>query len=188
MSDNKLTEEEKEAKEALVCPISTALIVSPCAIKSCMWNVNGKCKFNPEISELELGEKKGLSTVEILSETRKAKASIIKIIILDKYAHWVVENFDSKPGRSQILSKDTYIVSAFTQAKLNSELFKKVSFYHFCVMCKVKNFNKFIENNPELKKNRLPSVLGIREKTIEKVRKQYKLARKGKTTPKTNEV
>lgn len=181
MQNIKPFEEGTKTKEALICPISSSLIISPCLVKTCMWNYNGKCCYSNEMCELELGQEKGLSVSQTLSETRKAKSLITKIIILDKYAHWIHNKFKFRKRKNKELEKDEFILNAFKQAKLDNEVFKKISYFHFSMMCKYKNYRRFIKEYPELKKNKLPSILGLREKTIRKVRSQYLLTLKGKS-------
>lgn len=193
MQDNKLSSEtEKEGqKAAIVCPITMCLVVQPCAVKTCMWNVEGACHYKADASELDLGESKGISISKCLLETRKAKSNITKMLILDKYVTWVSERYPEKGKYSRRLARDPFVVEAKASTKLCTEAFT-VSLYHFCMLCRGSVFKKFIKDFPELKRNKLPSIIGIRENTISKVNKQYKKVStrksKSKSTPNTNEV
>lgn len=158
-----------------------------------MWNHEGSCNHKANASELDLGEVKGMRLDKTLLEVRKAKSSIVKILILDKYATWVSEHYKEKEKYSRRLGRDPYV----TEAYKNSRVFgyssvATVSLHKFCLLCKASVFNKFIEEFPELKKNKLPSIVGLRENSISKVRKQFKKVstRRGKSTSKSksNEV
>lgn len=191
MEDNKSSEKIESQKEAVVCPITMCLVRHPCLVKTCMWNHEGTCHYKAEASELDLGELKGLSIRKSLLEVRKAKSNITKILILDKYVTWVSEKYPEKEKYSRRLQRDGYVTEAFKASRLDNEAFK-ISLHHFCLLSKGSVFKKFIEEFPELKRNKLPSILGLRENTISKVKKQFKKVstRRGKSTSKSksNEV
>jgi len=173
VQNNEPAKERESEKIAIVCPLTMSLIGGQCLVKTCMWNSEGNCIYKPEASELDLGEGKGLSISKCLLETRKAKANITRILILDKYVSWTVEKYPEKSKYSRRLLKNSFVLEAKEASKLNNEAFN-VSLYHFCLLCRGRVFKKFIENFPDLKRNKLPSILGIRENTISKVNRQYK--------------
>lgn len=173
MQNNQQAKESESEKIAIVCPLTMCLVSNPCMVSTCMWNVEGKCLYKADASELDLGEGKGISLSKCLLETRKAKANITKILILDKYVTWTLERYPEKSKYSRRLAKDKFVMEAKEFSKLGNEAFN-VSLYQFCLLCRSKVFKKFIETFPELKRNKLPSILGLRENTISKVKKQYK--------------
>jgi hypothetical protein len=146
-----------------------------------MWNASNQCKYKPDISELKLAELKGINTLDALLEVRRAKTNITKILVLDAYASWVIENYKNKEKYDKRLKVKTIVRFNRERSKLNSEVFDRIGGYHFYRMCQSKTFAKFQKDKPEIRKHNLSSLIGLRETALNAVAKAGdKITRRGK--------
>ena len=165
-------DEPKKAGQAIVCPISLALISSPCNVNSCMWNAKGNCCHSSEITEIELGEFKGMLINDSLLELRRAKSNIIKIMVLDKYLDFVVTNNILKDKLNRRINKSSVIKEMKMKSRVHNPVFN-LSGYHFCLSCNKKVFADFLKLNPDLSKYKLATLIGLREHSLSAVSQRF---------------
>lgn len=178
--------EAEDKKIRFKCPIEQSTIVGKCPVASCIWNADGTCSYNIDATEIDVGGLKGLTLEEALLETRRAKLNIIKALVLDRYVEFVRMEFTEKRSLNKRLVKDKKLAEYRKGSKLDTEVFR-LSAYQFCMACRSSVFAKFIDRNPPLAKYSLVMLLGLRENTLEEVRRRYRKVknRKGKSTTKT---
>lgn len=163
---------QKNKPSCFTCPL-TQNKIPYCNVTTCMWFSSGhrnNCSITDKtMSEYELGEKKGYSINAVNKHIRKGKSEIIKILTLDKYINWIKEN----PVNLRLRGKK-YIKEIFKQTLCCNKIFF-IDYRIFAAMCLEETYKKFKEENPELKKNKLGFLLGVRENKLRTIQKLTKV-------------
>lgn len=186
MQDNERIE---KGKEKIICAVSSKIISLPCAVTTCMWNVNGNCVYRKNAEDIDLGLAIGMSLNQTVAEIRRARGQIIRILILDEYINWCMDKYRLKKSVNKRLEKNTFVCEAFDKTSL-SKFPQKISKYHFCLICKKSTYEKFCKERKNSQKLKVASTIGLREKTLDKLRKILRTAsvkNKSKTKVKQNE-
>lgn len=167
MQDNERIE---KGKEKIICAVSNKIISLPCAVTTCMWNVGGSCAYRKNAEDIDLGLAKGMTLNQTVAEIRRAKGQIIRILVLDEYVNWCVDKYKIKKSLNKRLEKNEFVLNAFNKTSL-AKFPQTISKYHFCLLCKKSTYEKFCKERKNSQKLKIASTIGLREKTLDKIRK-----------------
>lgn len=164
--------QQEDKQEGFSCPI-TNNVIRECNVTTCMWycsNYKGSCSLvDKTISEYDLGDIKGFTISSVNKSIRKGKADIIKVITLDKYLSWVLDNkLDLK------IKNKTYLKRTFESSICKNKLFN-ISYREFGQACMLETYTSFKEKNPSLKQTKLSFLLGVRENKLKIIQKSIKV-------------
>lgn len=170
-------ESEKGHEEKIKCPLSDVVVVR-CPVTSCMWHdtkSKGNCAYRVSADETDLGQIKGLSIEDSALQARRAKASIQKILVLDKYVDFIRSRVtkEQEARLKDLVESDVFLVSLREKTQVWNDLFH-MNMAIFVEACRKKQFKDFVKENKAIASYKVSSLLGLRESMLEKVDARYR--------------